>query len=276
MPKSTPSSLSSRTAASTNKNAFSVLMSSRPTSTTPTSSTAPRPARTTFADALLPYITTPSSFPPSVVLHHSTDFVWIRDKYAKSFIHTLLLPRDPARNTQHPLELLSRDVEFLEKVRVEAAKLRGVVARELERRFGGNGKQGGRNWVDEVLVGVHAHPSLRHLHVHVLSRDLSGEALRKASHYNSFTTGFFVRLEEFPLSGEELEKRGGGWRKEELRCWRCGRGFGRSFVKLKAHLGVEFEAWKAAPMEEGEEEGEGEEGEEDGREGGAGEVGETG
>ena len=219
-------------------------MSSRPTQRT--ASAASHSNR--FRDNLLPYITSPTSFPPSVVIHHNPSFVWIRDKYPKSYIHTLIIPRDASKSTLHPFDAFD-DSAFLGSVRAEAQKLRSVVAKELKRKLG---EQQGRDWEREVMVGVHARPSLRHLHVHVLSREMCGEGMKKAAHYNSFRTGFFVHLDEFPLPPEDERRRrhGAKWLEGDLVCWRCGRGFGRSLVRLKEHLGEEFEEWKRAPIED--------------------------
>ena len=104
----------------------------------------------------------------------------------------------------------------------------------------------GRDWEAEVMVGVHAGPSMSHLHVHVLSRDRVSKSMKHGKHYNSFNTGFFVGLEELPLQKGDVrwrKDRGGGLR-EDLKCWRCGRGFTNKFAKLKKHLDEEFEEWK--------------------------------
>jgi aprataxin len=84
---------------------------------------------------------------------------------------------------------------------------------------------------------------MNHLHIHVLSVDHVSECLKAAGHYNSFTTGFFVPLDAFPLAEDDPRraKRGLG---ENLICWRCGSDFKRKFVELKGHLEEEFEMWK--------------------------------
>lgn len=72
----------------------------------------------------------------------------------------------------------------------------------------------GRDWESEVLVGVHTHPSMNHLHVHVLSRDRHSERMKHRKHYNSFATPFFVPVEEFPLRSGDARWGAlhGGWR----------------------------------------------------------------
>jgi len=93
------------------------------------------------------------------------------------------------------------------------------------------------------MVGIHSGPSMNHLHVHVLSVDRFSECMRHRKHYNSFATDFFVRLDEFPISEEEMRKRT-TLLKEDMKCWRCGENFENKFTKLKEHLEEEFEAWK--------------------------------
>lgn len=111
---------------------------------------------------------------------------------------------------------------------------------------GVGGAEGGRDWNQDVLVGVHAHPSMNHLHIHIISRDFYSEAMRHRKHYNSFHTGFFVDVEEFPLKDGDPRWHPGRekYLEEDLRCWRCGKNFGNKFATLKRHLEGEFEAWK--------------------------------
>lgn len=45
-------------------------------------------------------------------------------------------------------------------------------------------------------MGFHAVPSLKPLHLHVITQDFIGDGLKKKSHYNSFTTPFFVKIDD--------------------------------------------------------------------------------
>ncbi|GAO15786.1 hypothetical protein UVI_02021480 [Ustilaginoidea virens] len=232
--------------------------------------------------ALGAYTADPSSSSPSsssssssTVIYRNDDFVAIHDKYPKATVHALLLPRSAAHNLLHPFEAF-RDAAFLAAVQAETARLRALVAAELQRRLGRYSRserqrqavldgveeepppaQGlpllplplppGRDWAAEVICGVHAVPSMSHLHVHVLSRDMRSGCVRHRKHYNSFTTPFFVDLMDFPLreGDARLDPRGGGYLRSELRCWRCGKGFGNAFARLKEHLEGEFVSWRA-------------------------------
>ena len=105
----------------------------------------------------------------------------------------------------------------------------------------------GRDWEKEIISGIHAAPSMNHLHVHVLSREMHSECMRHRKHYNSFQTPFLIDVDDFPLEEGDVRRRPGkeGFLDRDLVCWRCGKGFGNKFAKLKEHLEQEFEAWRA-------------------------------
>lgn len=185
----------------------------------------------------------------------------INDLYPKATVHTLLLPRSSAHNPLHPFDAFE-DRDFLAAVRKETARLKELVAKEVKRRFSSLSKLDqaretalkngvddlppGRNWLAEVKVGIHAHPSMNHLHVHVLSRDMHSECLKHRKHYNSFNTPFLVDVADFPLARDDPRRHPGreGYLDRSLKCWRCGKEFGNKFKALKEHLEVEFEEWK--------------------------------
>ncbi|ERF71592.1 hypothetical protein EPUS_00581 [Endocarpon pusillum Z07020] len=257
------------------RNAFSELMSPKPKIPKGTPAPNPMPSSTTSEtaenippsrrDGLGTYIANPASFPPTVVISHNPDYVTIRDLYPKSSIHLLVLPRNPAKSHLHPFEALDgSDPSFLTSVRAECAKAKSLAASELRRRFGNFSTQDqareaalsadpapddlppGRDWSAEIMVGVHAVPSMSHLHIHVISMDRHSDRLKHRKHYNSFSTPFFVPLDDFPLADEDDRRWPGreGYLKRDFRCWRCGKGFGKEFKRLKEHLEEEFEDWK--------------------------------
>lgn len=212
------------------------------------------------------YLEDPASHPASRVIYHTDDFVTIHDKFPKATVHTLLLPRSVAVNLRHPFDALA-DPAFLASVRAEVAKLKVLVAKELRRKLGPgsradaareavlDGRAGdesevlppGRDWEREVVCGVHAVPSMSHLHVHVLSRDMHSQAMKHRKHYNSFKTPFLVDIDDFPLAADDPRR---DTKKErylewDLKCWRCGQNFGNQFKRLKEHLEIEFRKWRA-------------------------------
>jgi aprataxin len=156
----------------------------------------PKPKRSphnlNFRNNLGSYIQNPSTFAPSTVIYHDNDFVYVRDLYPKSFVHTLLLPRDATKSAQHPFDAL-QDPEFLSAVCRESGNLVRLVSADLRRRFGG---QNGRDWEAEVKVGVHMKPSMNHLHIHILSREHYSGCLKHAKHYSKFCD--FLCREFFP------------------------------------------------------------------------------
>lgn len=212
------------------------------------------------------YLADPAVFPASVVISHDDDFVVIHDKYPKATVHALILPRSSRYQLMHPFEALA-DLDLLAKVRGQVVRVKALVASELQRRLGSfsaaeaarqavlNGKTeptdasglpSGRGWASEVRCGIHAVPSMRHLHIHVFSRDMHSPALRHRKHYNSFNTPFLVDIDDFPLSQDDPRRdtKREGYLAWDLKCWRCGRNYVSKFKELKEHLESEFEAWK--------------------------------
>lgn len=71
---------------------------------------------------------------------------------------------------------------------MDAEELKGLVAKELRRKICGSGAAAGGEGVDwgaEVRVGVHAGPSMNHLHVHVISREGFSDRVKKRVHYST-------------------------------------------------------------------------------------------
>jgi aprataxin len=174
-------------------------------------------------------------------------------------VHLLILPRDRKRNHLQPQKAFD-DPDFLEDCRQEEMKVRKIVADELRRKFGrfSASEQSrnqameaadlpaelplGRDWSKEVISGIHANPSMSHVHIHVLSRDMVSESMKKRNHYLSFTTDFLVGLEHFPLAKND-HRRNYGRFPADMHCWRCGENFENKMSKLKAHLDEEWTQW---------------------------------
>jgi aprataxin len=217
------------------------------------------------------YIERPEAHRGERVFYCTDDFVWINDLYPKSNEHCLLLPRSQKHSLLHPFDAFE-DAAFLGQVQKEAAALKSHVAKRLQKRYGPLSKQDkareaalngegvadgvevdadglpiGRDWEAEVKVGIHAGPSMNHLHVHVLSADRVSDCMTHRKHYNSFSTPFFVGLDEFPLPADDIRRSSSGKSKHlsaSLQCWRCKKDFSNQFSKLKTHLIEEFEEWK--------------------------------
>lgn len=215
-------------------------------------------------DALGAYILKPESFPsPQRVLRFDEEWVTIHDLYPKSSIHLLLLPRNAKLARQHPFKVLA-DPEFLAAARKQTQDLAKITATELRRLYGKYSKAEtarndallapdppeelppGRDWEAEVMVGVHANPSMNDMHIHIMSRDRHSDRLKHRRHYNSFSSDFFVPLDDFPLAEDDRRRHPGheGYLERDMKCWQCGKNFRNQFKLLKAHLEEEFEEWK--------------------------------
>ncbi|KAK0714534.1 HIT-like domain-containing protein [Lasiosphaeris hirsuta] len=213
--------------------------------------------------ALLEYIQHPEHF--SSVVRVTPNTVLIRDMYAKATIHLLLLPRSPAHYDLHPHKAFE-DAAFLAMMKEEAASAARLATAELARQlspFSATSKTRndamdagvpfadlppGRDYLPDIQVGIHAHPSMSHLHVHIISRDSHSDMLKHRKHYNSFHTPFFIPLADYPLPEDDVRRQSSFQNANldaEFVCWRCGEAFGRKFSELKKHLEVEFQLWKA-------------------------------
>ena len=103
-----------------------------------------------------------------------------------------------------------------------------------------------RDWEKDIMCGIHAHPSMNHLHIHVMSVDRHSDSLKHRKHYNSFSTPFFIDVMDFPLAKDDPRRHPGraGYLNRDYKCWRCGENFGNRFTRLKDHLETEYQAWR--------------------------------
>ncbi|KIY04039.1 uncharacterized protein Z520_00731 [Fonsecaea multimorphosa CBS 102226] len=257
-----PEEASKASALATKRNAFSELMSPKHKQPKPQES---RPSNPNDAlNGLLPYILEPAKFPSDIVVLHNDKSVLVRDAFPKATVHLLLLPRDPAKRALNPRDALD-DQDFLEMVRTEATTAVQLAASELSRLISPYSEScqariaamesenppdelpPGRDFSKEFKVGIHAHPSMSQLHIHIISRDMHSDRLKHRKHYNSFNTDFFIPLEDFPLAKDDIRRQTGYQNtnlRKEFKCWRCGKMFGNKFTQLKAHLEEEFKIWR--------------------------------
>lgn len=244
------------------RNAFSELMSPKRKAVFVNPSRSAAPIPNDSRSGLLEYINHPESYPTRLI-SQDEDFVLIRDLFPKATVHLLLLPRDPAKYLLHPHEAFA-DPTFLTKCKKAAAIAAQLASKELQRLVGQHSvldqprlqalEQGdevippGRDWLKEIRVGIHAHPSMRHLHIHIISRDMHSECMKHRKHYNSFNTDFFIPLADYPLAVDDERRRtryqNSNLKDVDFKCWRCGRNFGNRFKELKGHLEEEFTSWK--------------------------------
>lgn len=249
----------------TKRNAFSELMSLKPKQqkTQPSKKIGKPSNPGDPRNGLLAYILEPSKFPSNVVIRHNDRTVLVQDAFPKATIHLLLLPRDQSKMHLNPRDALD-DQKFLDMVRLEAAEAVELAASELSRLISTYSESckariaaiesdespdelpPGRDFTRDIRVGIHAHPSMNHLHIHIVSRDMHSDRLKHQKHYNSFNTDFFIPLEDFPLAKDDVRRKTSYQNanlKAEYKCWRCGKMFGNKFKQLKEHLEDEFKAW---------------------------------
>ncbi|BFZ55336.1 aprataxin-like protein [Savitreella phatthalungensis] len=168
------------------------------------------------------------------VVYEDDRFVVIRDMYPKAFVHLLILPRDMHANALHPLVYLT-DPDRVAKANDVVQKIMPMAVTALDKATrsafpelfagvevgsdsdttdgeGGGGERGLVVSEEDFMVGIHVNPSMAHVHLHVISRDLAGRCIRHKAHYNSFTTDFFVtawtparsnEVPDAPLTGRE-------------------------------------------------------------------------
>lgn len=212
-------------------------------------------------NALEVYAVEPSKH-PSVVVTYNDQWALIKDRYPKATVHLLLLPRDTDIGKLHPYDALNSP-GILESAKPEVEKAIDIAASELRRLHGSHSDSEkprmealksedppdelppGRDWRKEVMAGIHTHPSMNHMHIHILSVDRYSPCLKHKKHYLSFTTDFFVPVDSFPLSTAESIRRSKlRWPDLDMVCWRCGQNFSNHFKKLKEHLEEEFFDWR--------------------------------
>ncbi|GHJ87757.1 hypothetical protein NliqN6_4159 [Naganishia liquefaciens] len=242
---------------------------------------------------------------PDVYLLHDSHTVTVFDKFPKAKYHFLVLPRIPfplasedvaggssETETQSESDLSASDapssmssnplpsasltslhalltkvpcakaLQVLESLRQASLEVVEMIRDEML-------KTEGFEW--GIEVGFHAVPSMRHLHLHIISTDFVSPSLKVKKHYASFhpTLGFFLPLADVlqslsphRASGQgttyslfDLEKylRPDGpkaWEpllKSDLHCWRCNQPFS-NMPALKVHLEEEWSRLKRAPQ----------------------------
>lgn len=202
--------------------------------------------------ALEPYIKNPGGFESDEVIFYDDKVVIIRDKFAKSVCHLLVLIRDPQLTRQHPTTALTLKVQndldqYIDRAQDYAYK--DFTSRykplKLDPFFGSDDEFNDKySFIDSFIqVGVHSVPSMANLHIHVMTKDLNSDRLKNKKHYNSFTTDFFVNWDKLPLdqvpdpktTEEQYLKN------HDLICQYCGQNFSNKFAKLRQHLTQEFD-----------------------------------
>ncbi|KAF0515977.1 HIT-like protein [Gigaspora margarita] len=211
---------------SKDKSAFDVMMNSaRNFSSTPKIKTKSSSSTHKWLNVLLPYCEQPEIFSNKIVYYYDDDIVIIWDKYPKAKIHLLVMPRQKIDSIE---DLRKQDLNL-----IEVLKRKG---QQIIDHF----KENDPNLV--FRMGFHAIPSLRQLHMHVISQDFISSTLSTKKHWNSFTTSFFKDIEEIEML---LKEKGqikfdkdyyGSLLKSPLNCHLCDAKEIKSIPTLKKHL----------------------------------------
>ncbi|KAI8901922.1 HIT-like domain-containing protein [Globomyces pollinis-pini] len=123
-----------------------------------------------WSDNLLPYCQQPESHPDSII-SFDTQTVIIKDQYPKAKYHYLVMPRISIQLTH----LTKSHLDLLQHMYTVAMTF---ISQDTFKAI-------------NFQIGFHAVPSMKQLHMHVISTDFISPSLKNKKHYLSFTTTFF-------------------------------------------------------------------------------------
>ncbi|KAK6245100.1 hypothetical protein QUC31_011509 [Theobroma cacao] len=172
------------------------------------------------------------------VLEASDDVVVLNDKYPKAKQHLLVLAR-------------FEGLDCLADARKEHLQLLTTMHAM------------GLKWAEKFLhedaalvfrLGYHSVPSMRQLHLHVISQDFDSKHLKNKKHWNSFNAAFFRDsldvIEEVSNHGKATLQDDNRLMSMELRCHRC-RSAHPNMPRLKSHISNCQAPFPAALQENG-------------------------
>ncbi|KAL5740355.1 hypothetical protein ACOSQ2_029535 [Xanthoceras sorbifolium] len=153
----------------------------------------------------------------------SDDIVVLNDLYPKAQKHLLVLTR--CDGLDRLADVRKEHLQLLKKMHTVGIK-----------------------WAEKFLdedaslvfrLGYHSVPSMRQLHLHLISQDFNSKHLKNKKHWNSFTTAFFRDsvdvIEEISNQGKATLKDNESLLSMELRCNRC-RSAHPNIPRLKSHI----------------------------------------
>lgn len=163
---------------------------------------------------------------PSLVFFTTQRLVVAYDAYPKARLHLLILPRQPLPG---PADLTGAHAPLLAHMRDLASWLSAQLSSSITPNL------------PPLRIGFHAVPSMRQLHLHLISSDLDSPHLKTKKHFNSFATDFFIPpdvwIRQLEAHGRLRVDAGAAEAglKREMRCFLTGRPI-RNVPELKAHL----------------------------------------
>ncbi|XP_031280257.1 transcription factor bHLH140-like isoform X1 [Pistacia vera] len=157
------------------------------------------------------------------LLEITDDFVVLNDLYPKAKKHILVLAR--CDGLDHLADVSKEHLQLLKMMHAMGLK-----------------------WAEKFLLedaslvfrlGYHSVPSMRQLHLHVISQDFDSKHLKNKKHWNTFTTAFFRDsvdvIEEISNHGKATLMDEESVLLMELRCHRC-RSAHPNIPRLKSHI----------------------------------------
>ena len=126
-----------------------------------------------FRKALLKFLSNPSEY-PHLIYHETADFMVFYDGYPKSRIHLLLMQKYDVVNSVADLKF--EHLEMLRKMKMTADEISQFLK------------------PNKIRFGFHAIPSMKGLHLHIISEDMA--FCKNKKHFNSFMTDFLVKPEK--------------------------------------------------------------------------------
>lgn len=191
----------------------------------PSDFTKPRPKRLPgedWQDGLLRAMTDPEQ-----IFDQDDLTVTLKDAFPKARYHYLIVPREQINSVK---ELSTKNLDLLNHMHKTAQDLISRVKKK-----------------EPVLYfryGYHAVPSMKRLHMHVISQDFESPRMRTQHHWNTFNTEYFI---DSSTVIDVLESEGQLMIDEEkyealltlpMKCNRCFKRYGDIFA-LKFHISQE-------------------------------------
>lgn len=191
-----------------------------------------------FRYALKPFVDHPEDYPQQV-LYYDANVSIIMDKFPKSAVHLLVLPRNYKKTLIKPTDAFD-DVTF--KASLQEYIDRAIAIAEDMFYSQWKAKNQGEGCVN-IKVMCHAVPSMNNLHIHVLTDDHYSPWLKNKKHFNSFQDPFGITFDRFPLDAND-PIRNMAFAQEHLKAplkWRNAH-YQSRFARLKADVNGDFES----------------------------------
>nr|GEU49869.1 transcription factor bHLH140 [Tanacetum cinerariifolium] len=159
------------------------------------------------------------------VLEVTDDVVVLNDVYPKAQKHLLVLARD--EGLERLADVGREHLPILRTLHAVGLKWAEAFIKENESLI--------------FRLGYHSAPSMRQLHLHVISQDFNSKGMRNKKHWNSFTSPFFLDsvdvIQEVSEQGKATLKDDDKLLSMELRCNRC-RSAHPNIPRLKSHISI--------------------------------------